>query len=184
MSKRTSHPILAVCLWFCFLGLVFFIAYLSFQNGEETKAASKRLIAAVVSRRYPDGAGEAQITEVTYEVRQLGRMGLFFLAGILGTITVLVTFQKFHWLFRMILSAGMLCAIAVVTEKGKNYIESRHYSYDEMMLSIAAAIGGFLLVSFFQVLYHMIRSILHAIIFAMRGWRNENHDRFNERKTD
>ena len=163
MKKKKSHPLIAFFLWILFLTGVFAVAYLSVQDGEETKLMGKKLIQYLAVRKYGESVTETQILAVTYQFRQTGRVVAFFLIGILGTLTIHVTFYRWYWVIRTVLSAGILCAIACVTEKCKNYLPSRHYSYEEMMLSVTAVILGFSLVSVIMVVFHILKEIFDVI---------------------
>lgn len=164
MKKRKFHPLAALFLWILFLTGVFTVAYLSVQDGEETKLMGKKLIQYLAVRKYGEAVTETQLLAVTYQFRQTGRIVAFFLIGILGTVTIHVTFYRWYWVIRTFLSAGILCAIACVTEKCKNYIPSRHYSQEEMMLSVTAVILGFSLVSVIMVLFHILKEIFDVVV--------------------
>ena len=53
----------------------------------------------------------------------------------------------------------ILVAIAFLTERLKEYIPSRHYSYEEMMVSIVAVILGFALVSVITLILHTVKGV-------------------------
>lgn len=148
-----------ILLWVAFLVLVAGVVYLSFQNGKEAKALGKQLTTYLAQLKYPEREATTQEFEaLTYEVRQTGRVCAFFLIGILGTTAVHVTCKKCSWLIKTVLTAAALAALAYLTEKLKIYIPTRHYSYEEMMLSIAAAGVGFLLVSVVTLTIQAIKS--------------------------
>ena len=60
-----------------------------------------------------------------------------------------------------VLAAGILLMIAWITEKCKIYLPTRHYSQDEMMISIAAAMLGFSIVSLITLIHNLIHHMLH-----------------------
>ena len=167
MEKKKSHPLIAFFLWILFLSGVFGVAYLSVQDGEETKLIGKKLIQYLAVQKYVEAVTEMQLLAMTYQFRQTGRIVAFFAIGILGTLTIHVTFYRWYWVIRTFLSAGILCAIACVTEKCKNYIPSRHYSHEEMMLSVTAVILGFSLVSVIMVLFHVLKEVFDVIARAV-----------------
>ncbi len=146
--QKKRHPVWIAFLWFCFIAVVGIIFYLSFQDGEEAKAFGKRFIQYVAEEKTKgDTIGQEELQSLTYVIRQTGRVAIFFLMGILGTVSIHVSFRKWNWLIKTGIAAGILTMIAYLTEKLKIYIPSRHYSYEEMIYSIAAAGAGVILVS-------------------------------------
>lgn len=146
--RKKRHPVWIAFLWLCFIAVVGIVFYLSFQDGEEAKAFGKRFIQYVAEEKIKgDTIGQEELQSLTYVIRQTGRVAIFFLMGILGTVSIHVSFRKWNWLIKTGIAAGILTMIAYLTEKLKIYIPSRHYSYEEMIYSIAAAGVGVILVS-------------------------------------
>ena len=135
------------------LGIVFGllvagVGYLSFQNGEDAKLLGKQVITKLAEVQYSSQEiSENDMNAFTYMIRQNGRIIAFLLIGIVGTITIHVSCAKCNWLIRTCITAVILVAIAYLTEKLKIYIPTRHYSYEEMLVSMASAAAGFILVS-------------------------------------
>lgn len=164
MKKNKKYPVLVAVLWLGFLVSVAAVAYLSFQDGEQAKAMGQRLIAYLAQKRYGGRAATAQeLLELTYEIRQMGRIGAFFVVGILGTAAIHLSFGRCCWLIRTGITAALLIAIAYFTEKLKIYIPSRHYSYEEMMLSMGAVIMGFVLVSAITLTFQAMKGFFRLV---------------------
>ncbi len=162
MEKR-KRQILLFSLWFVFLSMVAGITFLSLQNGEETKMLGNRMIMEFAKA----GHGQEEVTQtlldsVTYVIRQGGRALAFLMIGIVGTVTMYVTCQKCNWLIRAGLTVLMLASIAYLTEKLKIYIPSRHYSFEEMMISMMATAVGFACVSVIIFLGKILKTASQA----------------------
>lgn len=156
-----------IVLWICFLTVIGIVSYLSFQDGEEAKTFGKRFIQYIAERKYQGNTvSEEDMQALTYEIRQTGRVVIFFLLGILGTVTIHVSFRRWNWFIKTGITGFVLIIIACLTEKLKIYIPSRHYSYEEMMYSIAAVSMGFLLVSVLTLLICLLKSFFRLIITA------------------
>ena len=91
----------------------------------------------------------------------MGRTIAFFIIGILGTATIHLSSERLPWIVKSVLSAGILLVIAWVTERCKIYLSTRHYSQDEMMISMAASMLGFSLVSLITLIYNLIQHMAH-----------------------
>lgn len=168
MREKKKHPVLIVFLWICFIAAIGIVAYLSFQNGAQAKALGRRFIQYVADRRYSGRkATDEEMLNLTYEIRQAGRMVAFFLIGIWGTMTIHVSFRKCSWVLKTGITAMLLLAVAYLTEKLKIYIPSRHYSYEEMMLSIAAVSMGFLMVSVIILCFHILKGFFRFLETAV-----------------
>lgn len=152
MNKKEKRWVVPL-LWIMFLTVVTGIAIVSIQNGEETKHIGEVWIYRLAQKLDPeDRVTQEGLSQVTYIVRQLIREIAFFVIGILGTITIHATCKKKSWFIKTEISAVILALIAYFTEAVKQFIPGRHYSEDEMMLSMGAAAAGFLLVSLFSLL--------------------------------
>jgi len=163
MKKRTRWPIVML-LWLIFILMIGGIVYLSFQNAEESKELGKQFIRKISGVSQISGAAPREdMDALTYLVRQGGRVLAFLMIGIVGTITIHVTFAGCHWFFKTGLTLFILIGIACFTERMKVYIPTRHYSYDEMMLSVAAAAVGFLMVSIITLLGKALKGISHLL---------------------
>ena len=147
MKNKKRWPLI-LSLWIVFGLLVAGVAYLSFQNGEDAKLFGKQVITKLAEVQYSSQEiSENDMNAFTYMIRQNGRIIAFLLIGIVGTITIHVSCAKCNWLIRTCITAVILVAIAYLTEKLKIYIPTRHYSYEEMLVSMASAAAGFILVS-------------------------------------
>ena len=147
MKNKKRWPFI-LALWIVFGLLVAGVAYLSFQNGEDAKLLGKQVITKLAEVQYSSQEiSENDMNAFTYMIRQNGRIIAFLLIGIVGTITIHVSCAKCNWLIRTCITAVILVAIAYLTEKLKIYIPTRHYSYEEMLVSMASAAAGFILVS-------------------------------------
>lgn len=146
--KKTKRSAIVPVLWIFFAAMTAGIAYLSFQNGEEAKKLGEQLILYLAQKiKHKQNVSAAELSALTYDIRQGGRALAFLFLGIIGTAAVHLSCPKLNWVVKTIFTAGMLLAIAFFTEKLKIYIPTRHYSYEEMMISITAVIVGFLAVS-------------------------------------
>lgn len=158
MGKKKTRLIVPV-LWIAFITMVAGIAYLSFQNGEAAKKIGDQFILSLAQNiNDTQEVGEAEVNTLTYHIRQSGRALAFLLLGIVGTITVHASCPKWNWGAKTVVTASLLLTIAVLTEKLKVYIPSRHYSYEEMLISIAAVIVGFLAVSFITLTFSALKT--------------------------
>lgn len=157
-------------LWGIFICLVAGVTYISFQNGEESKAAGKQLLATFTGIEDSEKLyGPGQRDELMYLLRQGGRVLAFLLIGIVGTLTIHVTCAKCGWLLKTVIAAAILLPIACFTERMKLYIPSRHYSYEEMLISIASAMAGLLMVSLLLLLVRLVRGLSHLKTTAGTG---------------
>ena len=84
--------------------------------------------------------------------------------GIVGTITIHISFYKSNWLARTTITAVVLVGIAYLTEWLKKYIPSRHYSFEEMMVSILAVIVGFVFVSVVTFVFKAVKGFFRLIM--------------------
>ena len=147
MKNKKRWPLI-LALWIVFGLLVAGVAYLSFQNGEDAKLFGKQVITKLAEVQYSSQEiSENDMNAFTYMIRQNGRIIAFLLIGIIGTITIHVSCAKCNWFIRTCITAIILVTIAYLTEKLKIYIPTRHYSNEEMLVSMAAAAAGFILVS-------------------------------------
>lgn len=164
MQKKKKHPFLIALLWVAFIALVAGIMYLSFQNGTKAKAIGDQLVEYIADIQYPNKEMSVQEKEtLTYEVRQAGRVLAFFMIGIIGTITIHVSCKKCNWIIKTSVTAMILVAIAYFTEKLKVYIPSRHYNYEEMLMSIIAVIVGFALVSLITLTAQTLKGVVRLM---------------------
>ena len=146
--KKKEKRLLVQLLWLFFIVTAAGIAYLSFQNGEEAKKLGEQFILQLAQNiNHKQNVSAADLSALTYDIRQGGRALAFFVLGIIGTAAVHVSCSKWNWGIKTIVTAFVLLAIAFLTERVKIYIPSRHYSYEEMLISITAVIVGFLAVS-------------------------------------
>ena len=163
MKKEKLSPgmiFLGVLLWISFLGCLAVIIYLSVQDGEAAKALGKDYIRKGAEYYYGRNNFTAdEMVDITYRFRQYGRILIFTVLGFLGTATFHLTFHRWWWIVRAIISAGFLILVAVFTERYKIYLPTRHYSETEMIYSIMGAMAGFLLVSFITLLYSLIKKV-------------------------
>lgn len=165
MCNKKSHPVLIIFFWICFLSVVGMVAYLSFQNGEDAKAFGKQFIQYGAEKVYQaDEISEADLLRVTYLIRQSGRILAFFVIGVLGTVTIHLSFPRWNWGIKTGFAAILLAVIACLTERLKIYIPSRHYSYEEMVYSLLAVGAGFLLVTIFTLLFHIMKSFFRLLL--------------------
>ena len=147
--RKKHHYILIFFLWISFLSLMAAIIFLSIQDGNEAKEMMQKII-SYIGRKAESDLPEAVVSgkeETEYIMRQSGRAIAFFLLGMLGTVTVHMTFQKTNWFIKTGITVICLVAVAYFTEKVKIYLPTRHFSEEEMLISIACVILGFLAVS-------------------------------------
>lgn len=162
-KKRRKWPLI-LFLWVIFISLVAVVAYLSFQNGEDAKIMGKQFVDKLTETNYlQKGDSEEEMLTLTYLVRQFGRFFAFLLIGIVGTFTIHVSFSKCNWLLKTIIALTIITAIAFLTEKLKIYIPTRHYSYEEMMISIAATTLGFCFVSMLTLAVRAVKGVFHLM---------------------
>ena len=147
MKKKKTRLIIPV-LWISFIIMVAGITYLSGQSGEDAKKLGSQFISSLAQNiNDSQDVSATEVNSLTYFIRQSGRAIAFLLLGIVGTAAVHVSCTRWNWGAKTLVTAFVLLAIAFFTERVKIYIPSRHYSYEEMMISIVAVIIGFLMVS-------------------------------------
>ena len=163
MKKRKRGRIIwTVLFWMIFLVSVATIVYLSFQNGTSSAELGSDVIEKLAAEYYEkDTVSTTELYKFTYYFRQMGRTIAFFIFGILGTATIHLSSERLPWIVKSVLSAGILLVIAWVTEKCKIYLPTRHYSQDEMMISMAASMLGFSIVSLITLIYNLIHHMSH-----------------------
>lgn len=163
MKKRKRGRIIwTVLFWMIFLVSVATIVYLSFQNGTSSAELGSDVIEKLAAEYYEkDTVSTTELYKFTYYFRQMGRTIAFFIIGILGTATIHLSSERLPWIVKSVLSAGILLVIAWVTEKCKIYLPTRHYSQDEMMISMAASMLGFSIVSLITLIYNLIHHMSH-----------------------
>lgn len=150
MAKRRNkfHYILIFFLWAAFLMLMAAIVFLSVQDGNEAKEMMQKIISYIGRKAESELPAVVSAKEETeYVMRQSGRAVAFILLGMLGTVTVHVTFYRTNWFLKTGITVICLVAVAYFTEKVKIYLPTRHFSEEEMLISIACVILGFLAVS-------------------------------------
>lgn len=137
-----------ICLlvWVTFGGLLLAVLYCSFQSLEDTQALSERLLTNLAARfsivQEIDQMSGEEKAQLMYLFRQSGRILIFFALGLMGFIVSRITFPRINLFIQLILSGAVMVGIAAFAEKGKDFIDDRHYSYQEMLLSIYAALAG------------------------------------------
>lgn len=163
MKKRKRGRIIwTVLFWMIFLVSVATIVYLSFQNGTSSAELGSDVIEKLAAEYYEkDTVSTTELYKFTYYFRQMGRTIAFFIIGILGTATIHLSCERLPWIVKSVLAAGILLVIAWVTEKCKIYLPTRHYSQDEMMISMAASMLGFSIVSLITLIYNLIQHMSH-----------------------
>ena len=161
-KRKRSRIIWTVLFWMIFLVSVATIVYLSFQNGTSSAELGSDVIEKLAAEYYEkDAVSTTELYKFTYYFRQMGRTIAFFIIGILGTATIHLSSERLPWIVKSVLSAGILLVIAWVTEKCKIYLPTRHYSQDEMMISMAASMLGFSIVSLITLIYNLIHHMSH-----------------------
>lgn len=152
---------LSIILWLLFAVLTAGIFYLSFQSGERAKLMDSALLHNLPDwQQVTDGMAQEQLDLWIYRARQSGRILAFLLLGMVGTLAVQISCQRWSWLLRTGVTGLGLGLIAFLAEKLKVYIPSRHYSREEMLLSFAAAAAGFLTVAAATLAFQCIKGIL------------------------
>ena len=158
MKKKKTRLIVPV-LWISFIVMVAGITYLSVQSGEDAKKLGSQFISSLAQNiNDSQNVGEEEVNSLTYFIRQSGRAIAFLLLGIVGTVAVHVSCTKWNWGIKTFVTAFVLLAIAFFNEKVKIYIPSRHYSYEEMMISMVAVVIGFLAVSVITLTVSALKS--------------------------
>lgn len=165
MNKSKDYTFFVLFLWIGLFAIVAAIAYLSFQGGEAAKALGTDLIGGAASRYYgTKELTETQYNAMAYVIRQSGRIIAFFVMGVWCSITIHATFHRLNWVIRTIIIVLFLLVVAVLTERLKIYIPTRHYSKEEMMLSIYGALGGAAIVSIVTFVYSLVKFLLGLFI--------------------
>ncbi|MDE5909034.1 MAG: hypothetical protein K2H52_09910 [Lachnospiraceae bacterium] len=161
-KKKKRQGLAALVLWIVFILMIAGITFISFQNGEATKELGSQIMDKLTRfQAVPEVSTGEEMAAATYGMRQSGRALVFLLIGIVGTITIHVSCYRCNWLIRTGITVFILAAIAYFTEKLKIYIPTRHYSYEEMMISMAAAGVGCLAVSLIMLLGRILKSLSH-----------------------
>lgn len=146
--KKTCRMIWTILFWIAFLIMAVMIFYASFQNGEASAEVGEDVIKRLAVEYFQkDTISAREMSQFTYHVRQLVRTVAFIGLGTIGTATIHLSFRRLPWLVRTLMAGSILVLFAWVTEKGKIYFPTRHYSYNQMMISIVSAMLGFLVVS-------------------------------------
>lgn len=165
MTMKKLINSLAVILWIMLIGLLIVIFVLSFMDGDSAKNIDNMLIRRLAVWYYNrDDFNIFEIADINYRFRQYGRIALFLALGVIGTLTIHCTFYWWPWVFRGIISGGMLMAVAVLTEKYKEFLPTRHFSKEEMMMSITGAAVGFIGVSVMTLVFSIIKRIIDLIM--------------------
>lgn len=163
MKKRCAR-IWTLLFWLAFLTVVTVVFYTSFQNGEDAARLGKDALTKLAVEYFDkDTVSSAEMNRFTYHVRQVLRTVAFVCVGILGTATIHVSFGRLPWIVKTLLSGGIVMVLAWATEKAKIYIPTRHYSYNQMMISIVAALLGFLLVSAVTLIWDFVHYLNHKL---------------------
>ncbi len=163
MGKKKRWP-LVLLFWLMFIVLVAGVAYLSFQNGEDAKQLGKSMITRLAEAQHPQGAlTDQEMNDFTYMIRQNGRVIAFLMIGIVGTITIHISCSKCNWFVKTCITILILVAIAYLTEWLKIYIPSRHYSAEEMMISMMAVITGFIVVSAATLMIRIVKGFFRLV---------------------
>lgn len=151
-------------LWIFFIAMVIGIAYLSFQNGEETKLIGQQFIAKLAAAEHPgEVVTQEELDTLTYDLRQSARAVAFLFIGMFGTFVIYISCPRCHWLIKTGIAACFLFAIAYFTEKLKIYIPTRHYNHEEMMISIISVAIGFLVVTCMTLTVKAVKGIARLV---------------------
>lgn len=155
--KSKCAWIWVILFWLAFLSVVAIVFYTSFQSGEDAAKLGKGLITKLaVSYFNKDTISSAELSRFTCHLRQLLRTAAFICVGVLGTAAIHVSFRRIPWIIKTLLAGSIVLVLAWITEKGKIYLPTRHYSYNQMMISIVSALLGFLLVSAITLIRELI----------------------------
>lgn len=146
--KKKRRTVWVLLFWLAFLAAVAAICYASFQNGEASAQIGKDVLEKLAEEYFDkDAVTKNELSLFTYHFRQIVRTVAFVGLGMLGTATIHLSFGRLPWIVRTLMSAAILLPVAWITEKGKIFLATRHYSYNQMMISVVSVMLGFLLVS-------------------------------------
>lgn len=155
---------IAVLLWLVFLALLGGICYLQFQPQVGAKAIDQKITNKIAEYLFNlSSHTDEESVYLVWKTRQIVRILLFGVLGIVGTSMIHITFYRLKWITRTLISSVMLLLIAVLTEKFKDYLQTRHFSEEEMWFSIIGVLTGFCFVSIVTMAYSFTKWILGKI---------------------
>lgn len=141
MTKRLVFFVLCLCCigW---LGLIF---HLSTENGEKTADTSMR-IAEKISGMFYNSPTQEQVKSVHHAVRKSAHVVLFFVLGVLISITGMYIFNLWRkpWVAVAVLAIGFILIVGAgwLDEWHKQFIEGRHYQLGEAIINIISGLAG------------------------------------------
>lgn len=162
MKKRGRAPLLTA-LWLMFLLMIAGIAFLSFQNGEDAKEYGDKLIHYLTNWFTDKTMSVKEVEATTYMVRQCGRALAFLLLGIVGTLAIHGSLVRCRWGVRTAVTVALLIVIAVLTERLKIYIPTRHFDYIEMVISMISVVAGFLVATILTRMFRPLRECTYTV---------------------
>lgn len=141
MTKRLVFLVLCLCCigW---LGLIF---HLSTENGEKTADTSMRIAEKISGMIYNTPTRE-QVEEVHHAVRKSAHVVLFFVLGVLISMTGMYIFNSWRkpWVAVAVLAIGFILIVGAgwLDEWHKQFIEGRHYQLGEAIINIISGLVG------------------------------------------
>lgn len=126
------------------MGFVLWIAAilsLSGQDGEEAFGLTYKLSVPIADILYEEPT-LSQIEDVMLVLRQVGRVGMFLVLGMLTTLAVDAIWQKINEVNRLYIIYGFLIFFSIFDEVHKLLIPGRHCTVEEILVNIMSSFIG------------------------------------------
>lgn len=96
-----------------------------------------------------------------YKIRKsLGHYGAFLVLGIFSTLTFLLYFRKWKWLFAIPLNIALGFGLAALTEYIQTFIPGRYGCWDDIMIDFSGFMSSTVLLSIIIPLVYLIKYLL------------------------
>lgn len=149
MAKNNRHGKLLLELFVilvslaCMLLLLYFVMFVSFQNGE-TSTGITMTIAERIARRIFTAPTEDQVLTISYAIRYAAHLGLFFIVGVVTTFVSMVICRRYYRILGVLASGGLCYLLAYFTEYYKQFVEGRHFQMSDAALNWYGSAAGIL----------------------------------------
>lgn len=131
--------------------LLYFVLIVSFQEGERS-VSETRSIAARVARSIYENPTEEQIRTISYMLRYMAHLALFFVVGGVTTFVSMVIFRRYYRILGVLMAGGFCYLLAYYTEYYKQFVEGRHFQMTDVVLNWYGSAAGIacMVISYFM----------------------------------
>ena len=121
--------------------LVYFVMFVSFQNGASSISVTMRL-AERVSGTIFDNPKQEQIEAISLMIRYGAHLVLFFVVGLMTAFVSMVIFRGYFRIIGIMLAGTACYMMAYYTEYYKQYVDGRHFHMTDVALNWYGGLAG------------------------------------------